>query len=147
MRLARRHLLDVNVLVALTSVEHEHHREAIRWFDSLGRQEWGICPLTELGYVRFTTNPATRIGTEGFSRATAVLAELAQHPGFRYWPMKETLAVLTAPFRSRIFGHQQVTDTYLLGLVVKEDDVLVTFDKGFKYLAGSEFARNILILD
>lgn len=144
--MARRHLLDVNVLIALTSVEHEHHHKAIRWFDSLARQEWGICPLTELGYVRFTANPATGMGTEGISRATAVLAELSQRSGFRYWSMKETWAVLTAPFRSRIFGHQQLTHAYLLGLAIREDDVLVTFDRGLKYLAGAEFARNILVL-
>ena len=145
--MARRYLLDVNVLIALTSVEHEHYRKAIRWFDSLVRQEWGICALTELGYVRFITNPATQMGVEGFSRAAAVLAELAQGPGYRYWPMTESWAMLTAPFHSRIFGHQQVTDAYLLGLAIKDDGVLVTFDRGLKYLAGAEFARNVLVLE
>jgi hypothetical protein len=55
-------------------------------------------------------------------------------------------AVLTAPFASRIFGHQQVTDAYLLGLAVKENGVLVTFDRGIKFMAGAEFRENVLIL-
>jgi hypothetical protein len=40
-----------------------------------------------------------------------------------------------------------VTDAYLLGLAIKEDGVLVTFDRGIKYMAGPEFSRNVLILD
>ena len=54
---------------------------------------------------------------------------------------------LTVPFASRIFGHQQVSDAYLLGLAIKENGILVTFDRGLKYLAGPDFARNLLILD
>jgi len=46
-----------------------------------------------------------------------------------------------------LFGHQQVTDAYLLGLAVKENGVLVTFDRGIKYLAGSQFQRNLLVLE
>lgn len=144
--MAKKYLLDVNVLIALTSIEHQHYGEAIRWFDSLGRQEWGICPLTELGYVRFATNPVTGLGADGSSRVMSVLAELARRPGYRYWPMTEGWATLTSPFFSRIFGHQQVTDAYLLGLAIKEGGVLVTFDRGLKYLAGAEFAENLLVL-
>jgi hypothetical protein len=35
----------------------------------------------------------------------------------------------------------------LLGLAIKEDGVLVTFDRGLKYMAGPEFSRNLLVLD
>jgi hypothetical protein len=34
-----------------------------------------------------------------------------------------------------------------LGLAIKENRVLVTFDKGFQYMAGDEFRKNILVLD
>ena len=144
--MTRKHLLDVNVLIALTSDEHEHYRRANEWFASLGLQEWGICPLTEASYVRFVTNPATSFGARSFSHATAVLADLARRPGFRYWPITERWVVLTDPFRTRIFGHQQVADAYLLGLAVKEDGVLVTFDRGLKFMAGAEYSRNLLVL-
>jgi len=137
----------VNFLIALTSVEHQHYRKAITWFGSLGRQQWGICPLTELGYIRFVTNPATRMRADGFLRAAAVLAELAQRPGYHYWPITESGTTLTAPFQARIFGHQQVTDACLLGLAIKEDGVLVTFDRGLKYMAGAEFAPNLLVIE
>ena len=80
-------------------------------------------------------------------QATAIVAGLADRPGYRYWPMTESWTTLTAPFASRITGHQQVTDAYLLGLAIKEDGVLVTFDRGLRYLAGPEFSKNLLVLE
>ncbi|MGO8933801.1 MAG: TA system VapC family ribonuclease toxin [Terracidiphilus sp.] len=143
----RRALLDVNVLVALTSIEHPQYRNAQRWFDSLADQEWGICPLTEAGYVRVVTNPASGPIIRTFFQAAAILHDLARRPGCRYWPISGSWTLLTASFAARITGHQQITDAYLLGLAIKEDGVLVTFDRGIKYMAGPEFSRNVLILE
>ena len=142
----RRNLLDVNVLIALTSIEHPQYAAAQQWFDSLVNEDWGICPLTEAGYVRIVTNPAIGPIMRTFAQAAAILADLAQRKGYRYWPITETWSSLTASFRDRIFGPQQVTDAYLLGLAIKHDGVLVTFDRGLKYLAGPEFSRNLTIL-
>jgi hypothetical protein len=145
--MTRRSLLDVNVLVALTSIEHPQYRKAQRWYDSLADQEWGICPLTEAGYVRVVTNPASGPIIRTFLKAAAILHDLALRPGYRYWPLADSWATLTAPFAARINGHQQVTDAYLLGLAIKENGVLVTFDRGIKYMAGAEFSQNVLVLD
>jgi hypothetical protein len=76
----------------------------------------------------------------------AILQTLKGHPGYWYWEIKESWVTLTARFAARILGHQQVTDAYLLGLAIKENGVLVTFDRGIKYMAGSEFSQNVLIL-
>ncbi len=140
-------LLDLNVLIALTDDEHTHHRKAHLWWASLGKDEWGVCPLTEAGYVRFVANPATGFPRGSIKRAAEVLAGLATMPGYRFWPITESWAALTARFSARLFGHQQVTDAYLLGLAIKENGVLVTFDRGIKYMAGAEFSRNVLILE
>ena len=105
-----------------------------------------LCPLTETGFVRVTTNPAFGGATRTVAQATAILSELAKRPGYRYWPIAEKWAILTAPFAARVLGHQQVTDAYLLGLAVKEKGVLVTFDQGLRYLAGREFGGNLLVL-
>jgi toxin-antitoxin system PIN domain toxin len=139
-------LLDVNALVALTSIEHPQYPKAQRWFDSLVDHEWGICPLTEAGYVRIVTNPASGPIFNTFLHAAAILEDLARRPGYRYWPISGSWAALTASFAARITGHQQVTDAYLLGLAIKEDGVLVTFDRGIRYMAGAEFSRNVLVL-
>lgn len=150
MILSSRYLLDANVLVALTSLEHEHHQKATQWFDSIDVEngdEWAVCPLTEAGYMRLATNQAVRLGSGDLSKAAEVLVELADGPGYGYWPISESWTSLTAPFVDRVFGHQQITDAYLLGLAIKENGVFVTFDRGLRYMAGPEFSRNLLILE
>ncbi len=109
-------------------------------------ESWGICPLTEAGFVRVTTNPAYRPGPSTLEQAIAILQAIKGHPGYRYWGIDESRITLTAPFADRIFGHQQVRDAYLLGLAIKEDGVVVTFDAGLRYMAGAEFSRNVLVL-
>ena len=145
----RRNLLDLNVLIALTDSEHIHRQKAERWFLSTGRSNWGVCPLTEAGFVRVTTNRAMLAATITVGKAVAILQSLRAHPGFHYWPISdaENWVAVTSSFASRITGHQQITDAYLLGLAIKEDGVLVTFDRGLKYLAGPEFCKNLLILE
>lgn len=147
--MTRRNLLDLNVLIALTEPEHIHRRKAERWFLSTGKDNWGVCPLTEAGFIRITTNPALQAGTITLERAIEILQSLRSHSGYRYWPITDTESwvAVTARFAARITGHQQITDAYLLGLAIKEDGVLVTFDRGIKYMAGAEFSRNVLILE
>ncbi len=79
--------------------------------------------------------------------ATAILQMLKVRPGFWYRKIDESWVAVTAPFAKRIIGHQQITDAYLLGLAIKDDDILVTFDRGLKYMAGAEYARNLLVLE
>jgi uncharacterized protein len=144
--MTRKTLLDVNVLIALTEPKHGDFDTAQEWFESAGKDEWGICPLTEIGFVRITTNPSFHPRARTREQASWVLKELADRPGYRYWPLTASWAALTSAFASRITGHQQITDAYLLGMAIKEDGVLVTFDRGLRYLAGPEFSRNLLIL-
>jgi toxin-antitoxin system PIN domain toxin len=145
--LPRPYLLDLNVLVALTDDEHKHFGKAQTWFHSVRHEEWGNCPLTEAGYIRLVANPATGFPQGSLKRAIDVLSVVTDNPNHRFWPMTESWTTLTAPFADRIFGHQQVTDAYLLGLAIKENGILVTFDRGLKYLAGPQFSRNLLVLE
>jgi hypothetical protein len=145
--LIRRNLLDLNVLISLADQRHDQHESARVWFRSEGRDNFGICPLTEAGFLRITTNLAYGPGPQKFKQAIAVLQSLEGVPGYQYWEIKESWVTLTAPFAARISGHQQVTDAYLLGLAIKEDGVLVTFDKAIRYMASAEFSRNVLVLE
>lgn len=143
----RRNLLDLNVLIALTDSGHRHHQDARNWFASSGKDNWGICPLTEAGFVRVTANPAMHAGTRTLEQSIAILQAFKAHPGYHFWPITESWVTLTAPFAARISGHQQTTDAYLLGLAIKENGVLVTFDRGLRYLAGAEYSQNLLLLE
>jgi toxin-antitoxin system PIN domain toxin len=141
------YLLDLNALIAFGDPDHEHHQAMQEWFMASGKADWGVCPLTESGFVRITTNPSYSPASRTIAQATAILSDFAGHPGYRYWTITDPWAALTALFSARLLGHQQVTDAYLLGLAVKEKGVLVTFDKAIKYLAGTEYSRNLLVLD
>jgi len=138
-----RFLLDVNVLVALADEEHEHHSPAMRWF-SAAKRDWGVCPLTETGFVRVATRCSA--GRRTIQEVIAVYEEMTRFPGYRFWPIAEKWTDLVKPFAARLFGHNQITDACLLGLAVKENAVLVTFDQGIRFLAGQQFAGNVLVL-
>lgn len=150
--MTRNYLLDLNVLIALMDSGHQHYRTAQEWFISSGNDHVGLCPLTEAGFLRITTNPAYRSAPRTIKEAIAILQVLKAHPRFAhplfgYWEIKESWVDLTACFALRILGHQQITDAYLLGLAIKKKGVLVTFDKGIQYMAGTEFSPNVLLLE
>lgn len=139
-----KYLLDVNVLIALADPRHMHHRLVMEWFGTGGR-DWGVCAFSEAGFLRVTTNP--KLGTRSLEEAAIVLAGLASYRGYRFWPISSGWTTLSAPFASQIFGHQQITDAYLLGLAVKENGVLVTLDKAIRYMAGPRYAKHLLVLE
>jgi uncharacterized protein len=133
---------DAHLNIDLASI-----RTAKRGLHTSRRESWGIFPLTESRYLRVTADPAIHSGGRTLKKCLEVLEALAMEPGYCYWPITSTWVELTSPFAARIFGHQQVTDAYLLGLAIRNDGVLVTFDRGLRYLAGAEFQRNLLVLE
>ena len=48
------YLLDVSTLLAWLWRDHEHHRRVISWQVN---ESVAICPITELGFVRISTQP------------------------------------------------------------------------------------------
>ena len=138
------YLLDVNVLVALTFRSHIHHGIVREWFYASPDLRWAVCAFTEAGFLRNATAP--RSGQITMSEATAVLQQLARHPGYRYLPIDADWQTLCGPFFPRLYGTKQVTDVYLLGLAVREGLVLVTMDKAILHLAGAEHSDHVMLL-
>jgi toxin-antitoxin system PIN domain toxin len=138
------YLLDVNVLVALLSKIHIHHQIVTDWFITPGLQ-WAVCAFTEAGFVRNATAP--RAGKITMADATEILGSLAMEPGYHYLPITSDWRTLSSPFSRRIYGTNQVTDAYLLGLAIREDLVLVTMDKAIRHLAGAEYSSHLLLLE
>jgi uncharacterized protein len=141
---APRYLPDVNVFVALLDEDHIHHQPVTEWFDTPSLQ-WVICPFTEAGFLRYMTRPKT--GDMSVEEATAMLARMAQQPGYHYQPISADWHTLSGPFFKRLFGHNQITDAYLLGLAVHEGLVIVTLDKAIVHLAGDEHRKHVLLLE
>ena len=48
-----KHLLDVNVLLAAIIKTHHQHKWAMAW---LNGKEIVLCPISELGFIRISTN-------------------------------------------------------------------------------------------
>jgi len=138
-----RYLLDVNVVVALLSEIHIHNQLVTAWFSTPGLR-FAICAFAESGYLRLVTGP--RPGRVDMAEATALLNQLTLHPGYRYLPITADWQTLCSPFFARLYGTNQVTDAYLLGLAVRDGLILVTMDKGILHLAGKEFRKHVLLL-
>jgi uncharacterized protein len=139
-----KYLLDVNVLMALGDEGHTHQAIAMKWFRTPGL-DWGLCAFSEAGFLRLLSNP--NVGKITLKDATQILAALEKRPGYRFWPIASGWGSLVAPFAGRVFGHQQVTDAYLLGLAVKENGVLVTLDKAIRTMAGPRYEKHVLVLE
>ena len=54
----RRLLLDVNALLALAWPNHQFHRAVVARLDTRPSPRWATCALTQLGFVRLSSNPA-----------------------------------------------------------------------------------------
>ena len=130
-------LLDVNVLLAIAWPNHQFHRTAIA---ALGSQRrWATCALTQLGFIRLSSNPAAIATAKSPYEAADLLARLVADPLHIY--LDSLPAPASADWRDafeKLLGHQQVTDAYLLRLAAANNAVLVTFDRRLESIAGGE---------
>lgn len=139
-------LLDVNVLIALVRRRHVHHAKVRRWFGETGARHWVTCPLTEAGFVRIASNPRFTAPALDVSEVLAMLSELTGLPGHLFWPVDLSFTEAVSGFEERFFGHQQVTDIYLLALAVRNQGKLVTLDRGVTTMAGERYSGNVVLL-
>lgn len=139
-------LLDTNLLVALLWPAHDSHSSAQEWFGRNYRAGWATCPLTQSGFVRVVSNPAFSRDAVSPLEATERLAENVASAHHRFVPASIAFAEAVTPFTSRLRGHQQVTDAYLLGLSVHHGIRLATFDRGVAVLAGNEHRLGVKIV-
>jgi uncharacterized protein len=128
------HLLDTNVLIALAWPQHVHHGEAHTWFSKVGREAWSTCPITQLGFIRISSNAKIIRDAVSPRDALAVLEQIIALPGHHFWP--DAIAPAQAAILSSLalVGHRQVTDAYLLALAQHCKGKLATFDGGVSEL-------------
>ena len=129
-------LLDVNALMALAWPNHQHHRAVVARLDRPPAPEWATCALTQLGFVRLSSNP-TVVGVRRTpAQALNLLGELVADPQHCYLTPLPTLLEVTRHFH-HLLGHQQVTDAYLLAVAAAHKAVLLTLDRRLAPPAGS----------
>jgi len=125
---AQRVLLDVNVLIALLDDAHVFSRRANEWLDAAPRQI-ATCPIVENGVIRIMSAPAYsvthRASPEQIAQGLRALTEAVDH---EFWADDVSMLDETLVDFSRLHGHRQVTDAYLLALAVRRGGVIASFD-------------------
>ena len=118
-------LLDVDVLLALAWPNHQHHEAAHEWFARESRHGWTTCALTQLAFVRLSSNPAYTAEAVSPQDAVALMVQLTAHERHHFWMDLPSLDA--AAFRHAA-GHQQVMDAYLVQLARHHDGRVVSLD-------------------
>lgn len=140
------HLLDVNVLIALTVPEHVHHAPARRWLAASRDDGWATTPVTEFGFVRVASNPAALGDAFAPSEAIAILTELRTRRGHVDWADDVTPSDPTLVDIRRLVGHRQVPDAHLLALARRHDGSVATFDRAMTDLAGPDAPVRVTLI-
>src|ERR1039457_996161 len=114
------YLLDSNVLFALGTPEPSLNARAAAWFRKGHR--FATCPITQGALLRLHL----RVGIEATAEsAKLLLKSISSLPRHEFWP--DDVSYLDMP-TTRIVGHRQVTDSYLVLLARKHGGSLATMD-------------------
>ena len=142
-----RHLLDVNVWVALLDEAHVFHAQALALMQRR-RVRIATCPLVENGVIRVLNLPAySPVGPVGFHVVAHKLSEICGGLDHEFWSDDLSLRTSGVVNWPRVLGHNQITDVYLLALAVARGGCLVTLDHrvALSTVVGAG-AANLLLL-
>jgi predicted nucleic acid-binding protein len=117
-----KHLLDVNVLLAGIWTTHAHHQQVLTWLQG---KEIVLCPVSELGFIRVSTNK--RAIDVPMDRTRESLEKFAKERKADRIP-DDLFALASHPRTS-----DQVTDHYLADLAAKHELKLATLDGQLKH--------------
>lgn len=124
-----RALLDVNVWIALLDDAHQFSAEANAFIES-PEARIATCPLVENGVIRVMGMPSYgRGGGLPMGLVRQRLQQACATLDHAFWADDVSLRDDTLVDFTRIQGHQQVADLYLLALAVRHGGRLVTFDR------------------
>ena len=119
------HLLDVNVLLAAIWENHPHHGRTFRWLEG---KQISVCPLSELGFIRISTNPQAIHAP--MEKARKLLQNFLTERAVKRVP--DDLPALDSHPRKT----GEVTDFYLATLAEKHGMKLATLDEKIKHPAA-----------
>lgn len=122
------YLLDVNTCLALLIETHFQHARAQSWAKSAwtGGNDLAVCPITELGFLRISTQPAAY--NMAMKDAEKLLQSFSRKSVFV--PADLTAKELGAATSGA------VTDTYLAELAARHSMRLATFDEKIVHAAA-----------
>lgn len=139
-------LLDTNALVALAWPNHQFHGVVVARLEREPVTPWATSALTQLGFVRLSSNPAVVGRRKTPAESAAMLTALAQDGQHRYLELLPSLPSVPHHFH-RLIGHNQVTDAYLLALAATHGAVLLTLDRRMAPPEGMGEFIEVLVSD
>jgi uncharacterized protein len=121
-------LLDISVLLALSTIHHQFHASARRWWERERKFGWASCPISQNGMLRILSQP-TFPGFVGLRTAAAVLGKLILDE--HHTSILDDISIADPEIFDlhKLQGPGQLTDAYLLALASKNGGRLVTFDR------------------
>lgn len=119
-----KHLMDVNLLLAAIWENHSQHERAFRWLEG---KKLAVCPLTELGFIRISTNP--KVINAPMAKTRVLLKNFLDDRAVK-WLSDDVPALDSKPQKS-----EQVTDSYLATLADRHGMKLATLDGNIKHPA------------
>jgi uncharacterized protein len=140
-----RSLLDVNVWIALLDDAHVFSGRANSWVrDKVAAI--ATCPIVENGVIRMMSSPAysREVSLTPGDVATHLRKACAQLD-HEFWPANLSLRDEKRFDFSRLHGHRQITDAYLLALAVGQNGRLVTLDSAVSLAAVRGAAKKHLL--
>ena len=115
------YLLDASVVIALCSPDHASHQVCLHWLTGLGTGI-ALCPISEGAFLR----GFVRTSGQSIADGQTILSQFLTATQAKFYP--NDLSYTKADF-SRVFGHRQVTDAYLVSLAKSHNLTLVTLDR------------------
>ena len=116
---------------------HVHHYIEQAWFAKKRHAGFRTCPLTQIGFVRISSNPKFTPDAVSPREALTLLERVTTLPEHKFWPSDLVLSDAIAKLEP-IVGHRQITDAYLLALARSRRGILATLDRGTLALAGAK---------
>jgi hypothetical protein len=120
-----KYLLDINALLAAILAVHSKHRIADSWVKD---KSLATCPLSELGFLRISTNP------RAYNLSMPIARKSLQ--AFLITHNVESVPDDLPALKSRARSTDEVTDCYLADLAASKGIKLATFDTGIRHAAA-----------
>ncbi|MDR1443166.1 MAG: hypothetical protein LBJ02_12460 [Bifidobacteriaceae bacterium] len=132
------------MLLALLDPDHARCEQVTKWFDS-ARGGWATCPITQNGFVRIASQP-------GYSNpvpvalAVDLLRQATMQGSHEFWSCDVAVTDPTQIDTGQVLGSAQLTDAYLLALVVAHGGRFVTLDRRIRAAAVPAAQRDQLVV-
>ena len=141
-----RYLLDVNLWIALFDDAHTHSARA-NAFIARRAIKIATCPLVENGVIRVLNLPGYGMrGAVGVEQVRQQLQRATTELDHQFWPDDVSILDDSRINFGQIFGHNQITDVYLLTLAVAHRGALVTFDQHIALSAVTDATDKHLVV-